>query len=453
MEAAADLGLETPGRGARRHRAGPGRRPRGAGGRGQRPRSRHVRHRSPPPARPGRVDPTGTGRGGRVGHPHQGRRRRRRAGGRRCHPGRIHPDDGTRSGGQARRAPRPAAGQGVRAHPPGGRGGGRGRRRRPRRVRAGPGEPARRRAVLPTPDGMLSVAVWVGEAGAGPEPTSTRSTPARKERCGGGDADLLRRGRKVASFVDRAWGGEGTAHWAEAAATPGRVVLAGGLDPGNVAEAIDVVHPWAVDAASSLESSPGIKDPDRVRRVRRRGQGGRGMTPPEPVETYGPYGGRYVPRPSSGRSTSWRRPTCPPRDDPPSAPSSRTCSRRTWAADAPHPRRPRLRRRAALPEARGPLPHRRPQDQQRPRAGAAGLADGQAPDHRRDRGRPARRRHRHRLRALSASTASSTWARVDMARQRLNVIRMQLLGAEVRPGRLRHRHAEGRASTRRSATG
>jgi phosphoribosylanthranilate isomerase len=68
----------------------------------------------------------------------------------------------------------------------------------------------------------------------------------------------------VASFVDRAWGGDGTAHWAEAATTPGRVVLAGGLDPGNVTEAIDAVHPWAVDASSSLESEPGIKDPHRV---------------------------------------------------------------------------------------------------------------------------------------------------------------------------------------------
>ena len=42
-------------------------------------------------------------------------------------------------------------------------------------------------------------------------------------------------------------------------------MLAGGLGPENVREAIDAVRPWAVDAASSLEAAPGIKDPDRVR--------------------------------------------------------------------------------------------------------------------------------------------------------------------------------------------
>ena len=55
-----------------------------------------------------------------------------------------------------------------------------------------------------------------------------------------------------------------------------------------------------------------------------------------------------------------------------------------------------------LPEARGPRPHRRPQDQQRGRPGAAGAADGQAAGDRRDRRRPARRRHRHRLRPARA---------------------------------------------------
>jgi len=42
-------------------------------------------------------------------------------------------------------------------------------------------------------------------------------------------------------------------------------VLAGGLAPENVREAIEAVRPWAVDASSSLERSPGIKDHDRVR--------------------------------------------------------------------------------------------------------------------------------------------------------------------------------------------
>ena len=38
------------------------------------------------------------------------------------------------------------------------------------------------------------------------------------------------------------------------------VILAGGLDAGNVREAIEQVHPWGGDACSQLESSPGRKD-------------------------------------------------------------------------------------------------------------------------------------------------------------------------------------------------
>jgi phosphoribosylanthranilate isomerase len=38
------------------------------------------------------------------------------------------------------------------------------------------------------------------------------------------------------------------------------LILAGGLDAGNVREAIEQVHPWGVDACSRLESSPGRKD-------------------------------------------------------------------------------------------------------------------------------------------------------------------------------------------------
>ena len=42
-------------------------------------------------------------------------------------------------------------------------------------------------------------------------------------------------------------------------------MLAGRLGPENVAEAIEAVRPWAVDAASRLETAPGIKDHARVR--------------------------------------------------------------------------------------------------------------------------------------------------------------------------------------------
>jgi phosphoribosylanthranilate isomerase len=63
-------------------------------------------------------------------------------------------------------------------------------------------------------------------------------------------------------------GGAGhTGDWQLAAslASQHRLLLAGGLNPDNVAAAVAQVHPWGVDVASGVEAAPGRKDHDRVR--------------------------------------------------------------------------------------------------------------------------------------------------------------------------------------------
>lgn len=68
-----------------------------------------------------------------------------------------------------------------------------------------------------------------------------------------------------AFVMDVSEGAGKTFDWALAAGLPAKIVLAGGLHAGNVAEAIRTAQPWGVDACSLLEVSPGRKDPAKVR--------------------------------------------------------------------------------------------------------------------------------------------------------------------------------------------
>ena len=124
--------------------------------------------------------------------------------------------------------------------------------------------PRRAPSVLTVPGTLLTVAVVVGEAetdGA----DLVQLYPAEEGKVRGRDAVLLLDGEEVARVVDLPWQEEDPAHLERARAVEGRVMLAGGLGPENVRKAIDVVQPWAVDASSSLESAPGVKDHDRIR--------------------------------------------------------------------------------------------------------------------------------------------------------------------------------------------
>ena len=124
--------------------------------------------------------------------------------------------------------------------------------------------PRRAEAVLDVPDTALSVAVFVEDT-TETDADLVQFYPDDGGTVRGREALLLREGREVARVLDQPWRARDPGHWSAAAAAGGRVVLAGGLGPDNVAEAIAAVRPWAVDAASSLEREPGVKDHDKVR--------------------------------------------------------------------------------------------------------------------------------------------------------------------------------------------
>jgi phosphoribosylanthranilate isomerase len=77
-----------------------------------------------------------------------------------------------------------------------------------------------------------------------------------------------------ADFVDAwlldSWAGSGkTFDWMAArkqlADRPGKFIIAGGLTPENVGEAIRTFRPWGVDVVSGVESAPGRKDPEKLK--------------------------------------------------------------------------------------------------------------------------------------------------------------------------------------------
>ena len=125
------------------------------------------------------------------------------------------------------------------------------------------GSPRKATEVLPVPETVLSVAVFVGE----PEDRGSDLVQLYEREEGtvrGRDGALVRDGAKVARVADLPWDGEDPDHWRKARGDD-RLVLAGRLGPDNVRDAIEAVEPWAVDAASRLESAPGIKDHAKVR--------------------------------------------------------------------------------------------------------------------------------------------------------------------------------------------
>jgi len=126
---------------------------------------------------------------------------------------------------------------------------------------------------------VLASGVGVAQLHGDEAPEACRDLPVRVVKAirVGSEADVL----GMAAFHDAGvgtflldapsagYGGSGARFdWALAASAKrwGRVILAGGLTPRNVAEAIRAVRPWGVDVASGVEVVPGVKDAELMGR-------------------------------------------------------------------------------------------------------------------------------------------------------------------------------------------
>ena len=185
------------------------------------------------------------------------------------------------------------------------------------------------------------------------------------------------------AYAPRTPGGTGeTFNWelARLHEGPAEVVLSGGLDPDNVGEAIAVAR----RSRSARRAAPRRRRAARTRRACARSSGSRGgaragMSSPPIERRFGPYGGRYVPETLIPALDELERAWLDARADPGRRGALLAAARLRGPSDAAPsgPAPVRGRGLGGVAQAGGPAPHGRAQDQQRPRPGAAGAADGQ----------------------------------------------------------------------------